>query len=811
MKRLLAVVLVVALSFSMVASVQLFTIGSANPSSMVPPPPPLPRVYIRADGNVDPANSPIQHVGNVYTLTASLNERVVEVQCDNIVIDGASYTVTGKTYENGVVLANRKNVVVKNLVLRTFSAGIYLWGCTGCTIEGNTVTNSSRGIIVSEHSKNNVIRANTLKDNMGGIYVSYSPDNQFRSNVMQGNKYNLDVYVGNVNTPPILLSDLVNDIDFSNTVDGKPVCYWVNQENKVVPSGCGCVVLINCKGITVQNLDLSKNGCGVLLFATSDSTISQNTIAENGYGVWADSTSARLTMEKNEITANLDDGISLVGSNDNRIASNSIIDNGKLGIRLEDSKGCNVVGNTIKANIYGGIGLGNISETAISGNLIADHRDDTGYAITLGLTLDSTISGNTIENNDVGLEIHDLSKNNTISGNTIRGNRDGVHFYYTTMYGPNAYPTSSNTFRNNQLDNNENPLMFRSSFIQDIDASNSVNGKPVYYWVNEHDKTVPSDAGYIALVNCACITVDNVSISDSTNGVMLFGTTNSLITNSRFSNNNGHGIYVRHSNNNTFSQNEILSNVWDGVFSEDSFNNTFVQNRMANNLRDGIELVTTDDSTITRNNVTSNKDAGIKLNRAKNNAILENHVAQNDPGILLIWGTSKCRVIGNTITENNEWGLRIEGSATDNTIHHNNFINNQVNQSLQVSIPWPANPNVWDDGADGNYWSEYQSRYPNASEVGSTGVGDTPFFINENNIDDFPLLKPIGLPNISTSPPPTLTAPEGNSTEPNQQDESHVGTDMPNEQIFTIAAAGIAGVAVALTVLLRQRKHASKT
>jgi len=81
---------------------------------MIPPPPPLPRVYIRADGSVDPSNAPIQRVGNIFTLTGSLGERVIDVQCDDVVIDGAGFGFSGKTYENGVVLSGRKNVVVKN-------------------------------------------------------------------------------------------------------------------------------------------------------------------------------------------------------------------------------------------------------------------------------------------------------------------------------------------------------------------------------------------------------------------------------------------------------------------------------------------------------------------------------------------------------------------------------------------------------------------------------------------------------------------------------------------------------------------------
>jgi len=282
MKRTLAVMLAFALLLSAVASVQLFSVGSANPSSMIPPPPPLARIYIKADGSVDPSTALIQRVGNVYTLTANIVDRVIEVQRDNVVIDGAGYSLTGKTYENGVVLAGRKNVSIKNIVVKTFSAGIYVSGCTDCTIDGNTVMNSSRGIDLNAQSISNVIRGNTLRNNMWGIRVSHSGNNQFSSNGMDGNKYNLGLDVPPENNPgPIVLSEFVNDIDLSNTVDGRAVCYWVNQENKVVPPGCGFVALIGCTGITVQNLVLSKNGQGELIISTRDSKRTKKTMTEN--------------------------------------------------------------------------------------------------------------------------------------------------------------------------------------------------------------------------------------------------------------------------------------------------------------------------------------------------------------------------------------------------------------------------------------------------------------------------------------------------------------------------------------------------
>jgi len=36
---------------------------------------------------------------------------------------------------------------------------------------------------------------------------------------------------------------------------------------------------------------------------------------------------------------------------------------------------------------------------------------------------------------------------------------------------------------------------------------------------------------------------------------------------------------------------------------------------------------------------------------------------------------------------------------------------------------------------DGNYWSGYEERYPNATEIDGTGIWDKPYEIDADNID----------------------------------------------------------------------------
>jgi hypothetical protein len=104
-----------------------------------------------------------------------------------------------------------------------------------------------------------------------------------------------------------------------------------------------------------------------------------------------------------------------------------------------------------------------------------------------------------------------------------------------------------------------------------------------------------------------------------------------------------------------------------------------------------------------------------------------------------------------------------------------------------------ANPNVWDDGKEGNFWSDSKTQCPNATELGSTGAWDTPYYINENNIDQHPLLNPVAIREVptesSSAPQPTNSPTDGNTRE--QQPDS-LDITLPIEYGYgTIAVAAI--------------------
>ena len=115
----------------------------------------------------------------------------------------------------------------------------------------------------------------------------------------------------------------------------------------------------------------------------------------------------------------------------------------------------------------------------------------------------------------------------------------------------------------------------------------------------------------------------------------------------------------------------------------------------------------------------------------------------------------------NTITNSTLGSLTVGlGNANDNLIKKNNvqklWVGGSNNRFYQNNFflddfPGIIHDNFWDNGYVGNYWGNYSIKYPNASEIGTTGIGDTPYLINRGsystseypdakNVDNYPLM-----------------------------------------------------------------------
>jgi parallel beta-helix repeat protein len=156
----------------------------------------------------------------------------------------------------------------------------------------------------------------------------------------------------------------------------------------------------------------------------------------------------------------------------------------------------------------------------------------------------------------------------------------------------------------------------------------------------------------------------------------------------------------------------------------------------------GIALGDVSNVTITNNTITTGTSAlpftptgGIYVIRGSFNIISGNNFVNNKVGINL----AECP--HNVIVGNNFTGCSIAlllYDSASNTIYHNNFIKNAVILEDTGYLGYGiVSVNIWDDGHQfGNYWSDYLVRYPNATEIDTSGVGDTPYFVKPNNYVD---------------------------------------------------------------------------
>lgn len=214
-----------------------------------------------------------------------------------------------------------------------------------------------------------------------------------------------------------------------------------------------------------------------------------------------------------------------------------------------------------------------------------------------------------------------------------------------------------------------------------------------------------------------------------------------------------YGILVSHSANNTIEENSFTDNE-DCIRLKDSANgNRIVGNRLEDNTYHGIVIENSSDNEVFQNNITTSYH-GVYLNDSLDNRVRENILAHNDYGMyaenstnnvlqqnlvdandygIIIYRSSNNTIHQNSIM-NNFYGMYFEDSA-NNRIYHNNFDNSYSQAEFINSV------NVWDNGVEGNYWSNYAG-----TDLigGSDGVGDEPHVVYaiENQTDRFPLMGP---------------------------------------------------------------------
>ena len=260
--------------------------------------------------------------------------------------------------ECGVYLENSSyNAILNNNITVTDSWCITLEFSNNNTIANNNVSDSYCGISLYQ-SDCNAIHNNSIKHNRGeGFRLLLSSNNAIVNNTMIEN--GLFIYYSHQNMVT------------NNKVNGKPLVYLENISSYMIAdTDVGQLILVNCTNVTAKNLTLSETTVGIELCRTSNTTLMNNNIDSNIFGILLydssqDNTISNCNIYNNTASIRFDDYC-----NDNMIYNSNISSNG-MGIQTILSHNNTVYNCKILKNNMG-IGLQNSHRNIISNCYIAN-------------------------------------------------------------------------------------------------------------------------------------------------------------------------------------------------------------------------------------------------------------------------------------------------------------------------------------------------------------------------------------------------------------------------------------------------------
>jgi len=260
-------------------------------------------IFIRLDGTVDPATAPINSIDGVtYTFTGNISDEIV-VERNNIVIDGAGFTLQGIDTLNstGIHLSGVSDVTVKRTNIVGFFSGIKLdWSASNDLFENN-MTDNDFGIWLHE-SIGNTITSNSIRGGYAGVNLAWSRSNTVLNNNVTGNEYGIVLYWSS-----------------NNVADG----------NNLEENGVGIDLAWSGNNNLDENpmVNNAKRGwCGVQLRASQHNTITRNIMKNSWYGIDLLYESSKNVITGNNITDSFC-SVLLSYSSNNTIHHNNFINN----------------------------------------------------------------------------------------------------------------------------------------------------------------------------------------------------------------------------------------------------------------------------------------------------------------------------------------------------------------------------------------------------------------------------------------------------------------------------------------------------
>jgi len=541
------------------------------------------------------------------------------------------------------------------------------------TIENCTIYNagpflSENAGIYLDNTNNGMIRDNNCSNNNDhGIALFGSHNNTIQNNTVT-NGFNIGIFL---------------DTSHNNTI----------LNNNVSSYTWGIALEDYCEFNKILNNTAWANGIGILLYESSNTTVSGNIARDNGnrgISLLDDSKDNEIfnNTASNIYTSNQRYGIYIVGSGGSEVEYNNIYDNvivDNWDVAFYIGGWCNyndIVNNTFRGSIYGIQFFPDCYNNTVINNTVIDST----YAIFVGASNENTtISSNTIitalfgiylweaeyveiSNNDMydcgfqigGTVIDSFLTHNITSDNTVNGKK--LYFYRDQA--------------NLDADNFTNPgqiILFNcnDSIIENYDLSNC---------------TVS-----VKLVNCINITVSNLTIKNNRYGINLDRDVKSCYISNNQVNDTYYSFLVQNNcDDNTFYNNTINGGYDSLYFDGGSDNNTIKNNTIQGNTHYGVYLSSSDLNNITGNNFTGTVQVsamrGVYAYAGCENNTISYNIIDNttNEGINIYRSAHWNMVFGNYITRCQTHGIRMRGGGSGT--HNNSIFDNTILDCLDHGI-----------------------------------------------------------------------------------------------------------------------------
>ena len=343
--------------------------------------------------------------------------------------------------------------------------------------------------------------------------------------------------------------------------------------------------------------------------------------------------------------------ISIINSNEYFRIENCTICNSPgaatYAITLKNTQNGIVTNNSL-SNIQNGIYLYNSHNATIYSNIINGtgiHLDESNY---------NNISDNIIDRNGISMITCEY---NSLSGNLLSG--DGLYI-------------------DAALFNGKWTRYLHNIAHHEIDSTNLVNGKPLYYYNNKVNLN-PDDflnAGQVFLANCNDSMISNLIISNTSKAISLYLCNDITLTNNTVSNNTD-GIYLKKSDNNLISENALIQNSYFNIHLDSSKNNQILQNTAVSastfGASTGSIYLSSSQSNVISGNSLTNYLLGIELKYSSKNTISANKLTQCHNGIQLF--QSDYNTVSKNTLDKSYNGILLLYESSNNVISDNKVIN----------------------------------------------------------------------------------------------------------------------------------------